>query len=195
MPRKVAIVGTATTTCGDAPFGDDSWEIWGMAYDATLERMDTLFEIHPAWKTQGDYPNTAPGRDSPQMRIDYINFLEAPCYFMQPEPEVTLSRVYPLEDAARAIHCPLLPDGSGGYFESTIGYQLALLVLEKAQGRPLDRVGLWGVDLATGGEYAYQRPNAEYLIGLLRGMGVSVFVPKRSALLSSEFLNPPYRYT
>ena len=31
-------------------------------------------------------------------------------------------------------------------------------------------------------EFAYQRPNMEYLIGLARGRGVDVYIPERSPL-------------
>jgi hypothetical protein len=47
-------------------------------------------------------------------------------------------------------------------------------------------VGIWGVDLHCESEYAYQRPNLEYLIGLARGRGMKVFIPPASALLTTK---------
>jgi hypothetical protein len=106
VPRKVALVGTSTSTSRDAPFGDESWEIWGMPYDATLDRMDYLFEIHREWKTDGEYPNASPRTDCAESRIGYINFLETPCYFLAEEPDVPLGIKYPLAEVAEAIQCP-----------------------------------------------------------------------------------------
>jgi len=194
MSRKVALIGSATSTSADAPYGDDEWEIWGMVYDASLERLSVGWEIHRDWQTAGEYPNCAPGRDTPEARVDYINFLDVPVYFLEAQPDIPNALIYPLEDVARDTGVPLNADGTGGYFESTIGYQLALLVRMVKNGEDIDMVGLWGIDLMTGSEYAYQRPNAEYFIGMLRGLGVKVYIPKRSALLSSEFTEPPYRY-
>jgi hypothetical protein len=56
---------------------------------------------------------------------------------------------------------------------------MALAMLEGAE-----RIGIWGCDLATGGEYASQRPNMGYLIGLARGRGTKVYVLAQNALLS-----------
>jgi len=161
-----------------------------MVYDASLDRIDLGWEIHRDWRTAGDYPT---GNEA-EKREGYINFLGVPTYFLQAEPKIEQSLVYPLEEVARAIKCPLRPSGDGGYFESSIGYMLGLLILQTIQGNAPEKVGIWGIDLMTGGEYAYQRPNAEYMIGFLRGLGVVVYIPKRSALLSSEYTEPPYRY-
>jgi hypothetical protein len=76
------------------------------------------------------------------------------------------------------------------YLESSIAYMVAQALLEL---KPGDRVGIWGVDLHCESEYAYQRPNLEYLIGLARGMGIKVYIPPQSALLSHQ-MGVPYGY-
>lgn len=184
-PEKVAIVGTSESTRGQAPYGNEEWDIWALGVDHSFDRADLLFEMH-TWDSIDGYP-IGDGHDKETI-AGYLNFLDVPVYMIEHNPEIPKSLAYPFEEAAKAIHMPLR-DGDGGYFESSIGYMLALCVLWK-----VPHVGLWGVDLATGGEYAYQRPNAEYLIGLLRGMGSKVYVPKESAILSSKYTKPPYRY-
>ncbi len=42
---------------------------------------------------------------------------------------------------------------------------------------------VYGVDMATGGEYASQRPSCEHMLGFVQGMGVQVRVPESSDLL------------
>lgn len=54
---------------------------------------------------------------------------------------------------------------------------MALAIHEGAE-----EIGLWGVDMKDGEEYAYQRPNMEYLIGLAEGNGIGVFIHPDSSL-------------
>jgi hypothetical protein len=67
------------------------------------------------------------------------------------------------------------------YLESSIAYMVAQALLEL---KPVDRIAIFGVDLHCESEYAYQRPNLEYLIGLARGKGIKVYIPPQSALCS-----------
>lgn len=185
-PEKVAIIGTSGSTYDQAPWGNEEWDIWALGCDPSFDRVNLLFEMH-VWENIEGYP-VGDGQNRDEI-TNYLNFLETPVYMIEQNPDIPLSVAYPFKEASEAIHMPLKADGNGGYFESSIGYMLALCVLWK-----VPHVGLWGVDLCTGGEYAYQRPNAEYMLGLLRGMGSKVYVPQESAIFSTEFINPPYRY-
>jgi hypothetical protein len=78
---------------------------------------------------------------------------------------------YPIE---RAI---AFNEDSGDYFMSTVAYMLALAGLEG-----FEEVHLYGINLAIGDEYFYEKPNAEHWIGFLRGRGVRVVIPRASAL-------------
>ena len=44
-------------------------------------------------------------------------------------------------------------------------------------------INIYGVDMATGTEYAAQRPSCEYWIGIARGRGITVEIPLSSDLL------------
>ena len=59
---------------------------------------------------------------------------------------------------------------------------VALAILENAS-----HIGVWGVDMATSGEYASQRPSCEHILGIAQGLGISVFVPPESDLLKSAY--------
>lgn len=80
-------------------------------------------------------------------------------------PEVTR---YPFEEVART---------TTDYWNSSIGYMLALAIHEQ-----YERIHIFGVDMKDGEEYGYQKPNAEYLIGLARGRGIEVVIPDASPL-------------
>jgi hypothetical protein len=60
----------------------------------------------------------------------------------------------------------------GDYFNSSVGFMLALAIHEGAE-----EIAIYGVDMRADEEYGYQRPNCEYLIGLARGKGIKVHIP------------------
>ena len=102
--------------------------------------------------------------------------LSVPVMMLKDEPGIPELRAFPMDAVGdligRTCHGTV-------YVESSIAYMMALAILEGAE-----RIGIWGCDLATGGEYAYQRPNLGYLIGLARGRSTKVYVPAQNALLS-----------
>lgn len=156
--QQVAIVGLSPTSHDDAPWDDPEWEIWGLPWDPGYwRRYDRHFEMHD-W-------SLAQSRG-----LEYIdNLMECPRLYMQ-ERYVPNATKYPLEDVIDTI--------GRDYFNSSPAYMFALALHEC-----VDRIGLWGVDLAIDTEYAYQRPNMEWLIGLAEGQGVDVVIPN-SALMT-----------
>ncbi len=45
--RKVAVVGTASSSVNDAPYDDNSWEIWSLGINAgKVKRFTRWFELH-----------------------------------------------------------------------------------------------------------------------------------------------------
>jgi len=175
--RRVAIVGLAPTTVHEAPWDDPEWEFWCLAW-AITRRADRYFEPHSYWDTGGYYPNG----ETREAALEWLSELGASLYMAEKVPELPHSEALPWDDMAA-----LTGKANGQrepYVESTIGAMLAMACLELDPG---DKVGLWGVDLDVNGEYAFQRPNAEYYIGFLRGKGVSVFIPRKSALLSTAY--------
>jgi hypothetical protein len=99
-----------------------------------------------------------------------------PVYMLEKEPDIPNSIAYPMDEIANLVG---RTQYGTPYLESSISYMMALAILEN-----VPRVGVWGCDLATGGEYAYQRPNMEYLIGLARGRGMKVYIPAQNTLMS-----------
>lgn len=167
--RKIAIIGKCSNSRSDAPLDLGDWEIWGLAWDP-LPRCDRYFEMHQNWR------NFLGNDEDAARHKAWLAGLTVPVMMLKEEPDIPQSRAFPMAAVGdligRTAHGTV-------YLESSIAYMMALAMLEGA-----DRIGIWGCDLATGGEYAYQRPNMEYLIGLARGRGTSVYVPAQNALLS-----------
>jgi hypothetical protein len=169
VTRKIAIIGKCSNSRGDAPLDLPGWEIWGLAWDP-LPRADRYFEMHQNWR------NFLGNEDDAARHKAWLAGLTVPVMMLQAEPDIPHAVAYPMERIGDLIGRTCF---GSVYLESSIAYMMALAMLEGA-----DRIGIWGCDLATGGEYAYQRPNMEYLIGLARGKGIKVYVPAQNALLS-----------
>lgn len=159
MGLKVALCGLWAETRNMIPWDDPSWEKWGLTWDRDVMRMERAFEMHDIC----EWSKYAPA--------DYIDRLQMMprLYLGEAHPEVPRGVVYPFDEVG-AI--------TGDDWASSIGYMLALAIYEGAQ-----EILLCGVNMEAGDEYAYQRPNTTYLIGLARGRGIKVHVPEQCSLL------------
>ncbi len=161
--KKVAIIGFASNTLHLIPWNDPEFELWGMnqGHLNFPRRAERWFEMHQP-------EATADIRDP-----NYINWLrqaQIPVYMIQAYDEYPCSIRYPIEDAIRLA--------GRDYFMSSVSYMMALAIMEGFQ-----EIHLYGINLAIGDEYFYEKPNAEWWIGLAQGMGIKVYVPQASALL------------
>jgi hypothetical protein len=168
MGLKVAVIGLWAKTHDLAPWDDPAWEKWGLSWDASVFQMDRVLEIHHVkqWK---DY--------APKDYIERLNMMPR-LYLQDLHPEVPNAERYPLEDVIAT---------TGDYFSSSIAYLFALAIHEGAE-----EIGLWGVAMEGNDEYASQRPNMEYLVGLARGKGIKVHIPEESSLCK---YSQQYNYT
>ncbi len=88
------------------------------------------------------------------------------------EPEWTQNN-YPIDEVIKCI--------GREYFESTFAYMLGLAILQD-----VDSITCWGIDLDVETEWAHQRPNAEWLVGIAEGRGIMVDVSGESSLMKSN---------
>jgi len=165
--KRVAILGTSSTSLGRAPWKDDSVEKWAVAsllknWPDVADDVDVWFEIHPNYKKLRPEWHEWAVKNQPFV------------YMAEAQPDLKNSMTYPLG---------LVTERFGDYFTSSAAYMIAQAILLGAE-----QIGLYGIDMATGSEYFDQRPCCEYFIGLARGMGIDVHVPKASALMKSPWL-------
>ena len=161
--KKVAIVGFATNTLHLVPWQDPSFEIWTMnqGYMHSHRRSDRHFEMH--------LPEaTADVRDPAY--LEWLGTCPIPVYMIQCYDQIPNSVRYQIEEAIRY--------GGRDYFTSSVAFMLALAGMEG-----FTEVHLYGINLAIGDEYFYEKPCAEWWIGKLEGMGIKIVVPSASALL------------
>lgn len=176
--RKIAIVGRCWSTRSDAPWNSPDWELWTLAWDP-VPKTHRMFEMHLNFRTflgsqeEGDF------------HVSGLRMSKVPVYMWAKHDDIPMSVKYPMD----AVH-KLIGSANGAktpYLESSIAQMFALALLETEVG---DRIAIYGVDLHCDTEYAFQRPNLEYLIGLGRGMGRKVIIPPHSALLTHEMGKP-----
>jgi hypothetical protein len=187
--KKVAIIGFAGTK-DQAPFADNAIEAWGInelygwmqpKLDAAGRPWDRWFELHDMATI------TASAEDQAHLKWLRAQPAGRPIYMQEAHADIPASVRYPIEAMCARF---------GRYFTSSIGYMLALAIAEGRDEahRVIDPeaaygwIGVYGIDLAADTEYADQRPNAEYFVGLARGLGITVVVADGAALLKADRL-------
>lgn len=171
--KKVAIIGTASSSVNNAPYGDTDFEIWGLAW-RVLPRVTRMFDLHPL----------VGRKNVPADYIDLLAEYDKPIYLQKKHPKIPTSITYPLDEVVTYLG----PDNfgktaRGDYFASSFGYMMALALYEG-----YEEIHSYGFDMLEDSEYAHQRPNAEYLIGLARGMGRTVILDKNCAMCRYHLL-------
>ncbi len=135
--------------------------------------FDRLFEMHPLELLRKPEAMRRKGYE------DRLRGSDVPLYMQREYPDIPNAIRYPIERVSECL---------GDYFNSSLAYLVGLAIAEEA-----DRIGIWGVDMADlesapgdpsyVSEFAYQRPNMEYLIGFARGKGIDVYIPPESPLV------------
>lgn len=181
--KRVAIVGFASSSRMMAPFGDPSWEIWGVnQLSRYIPRATRWFEIHNRPMFEADIV-----RDT-----NYIGWLRQcriPVY-MDPLgfdaglfADIPNAVRFPIEEATKRFGHRFIGDQEERpYFTSTPAYMMALALM-----LGFEEIGVWGIDLVVGREYDYEKCCAEYFLGIAKGMGVKLALPNTTAMLKSKF--------
>ena len=175
--RKIGIIGSASSTLGLCPWHDFELEIWGLGWRA-LPRVDRLFDLHPDNFNKKDRINVQKNYEE---RL--ASFKDVPIYLTKEHPEIPNSIRYPIEDIFKFMGVDLDPYTAGTYFASSIAFLICMAIYEA-----VDEIHLYGIDFVGDGEYEHQRPNMEYLVGVARGKGIKVYIPKGSALCEFSYV-------
>lgn len=165
--RKVAIVGFSSDSRELAPYNSPEWEIWGInklwSVNIPNFRWDRWFDIHDpsCWDEQHHY----------WLKTQRGN---KPIYLQENHADIADSVRFPIEEVTQRFT---------PYHTNSISYMIALALIEG-----FDVIGLYGVDMESGGEYEVERPSVEYFLGVAEGMGKEIILPKESPLLRRGWL-------
>lgn len=152
---KIAILGFGPTRKLAPALDDRDWSFWGMAHDHDAPAFGRVFEMHerPLWERlhgcseESHVRKLKSFRERLMMRFIY--------------DDIQAER-YPCAHVAKRLEPP----------QSSIGAIMSYAILSWP-----DEIGIWGVDMACGAEYSYQRANMRFLIGYCRGVGIKVTLP------------------
>jgi len=162
--KKVVILGTAQTM-KDAPFQDDSFDIWAVGTAVThgtekVPRIDRIFELH--------------SKSRWEMRAHLYNQRGCPVMMQGKHPEVTNSVPFPKD---------MILGKYRRYFTNSISWMTALAIEEG-----YEEIHYYGVHMATVSEYAYEMPSCEYFIGVAEGKGIKCYLPPGADMVKSNRL-------
>lgn len=177
VEKKIAIVGF-TASREKAPWGDPSFEIWicNNLWKFCPDKWQRMYDLHEVEGTQSDPEHEGFLRGNKQKMADgnTTSLGDRQVWVFRPQSEWPTAQEFP-RDA--------VTDKLGRYFTNSISWMIAHALMEG-----VTELGVYGVDMATGGEYAAQRPSCEYMLGIARGMGIEVHLPKESDLLKLSAL-------
>lgn len=194
---KIALVGSAPSSVGLAPFRDkhyadyiggkpvpqyppsqyigEEWSIWGCSPGAYghAQRADRWFELH-RWE---------PG--APWFSPEYVQFIKefrGAMYVGAPIPDLPNATVYPLERVETEF--------SAFFLTSSLAQMCALAILEIEDYRKAhpehdhneDVIAFAGVDMAANEEWNEQRPGCQFFIMQALERGIGIIVPPESDL-------------
>lgn len=181
---KIALIGSAPSSVGLAPYGDPSWqEIWGCSPGAyyRVSRLTAWFETH-RWEP--------PVLGKPESQRTWFS----PEYvgWMYKQPVVWGFDLPSDMPNGKEIPHQYLRGKYGDYFfTSTLAWMMAMAIeaiLAVRKADPSDEdphaIGLWGVDMAAFEEYGYQRAGCQFFAQVAQSLGISVIVPHESDLLT-----------
>lgn len=159
--KKVAIVGF-TPSRKQAPFHDESFEIWGLnglfTYD-DVTRCTRWFDLHKR-------------EDIAEERIEWYREAPVPIYLQEEWDDIPGSVRFPKEEIEEEL--------GSTYFTNSISWMIAFAIWLGAEV-----IHVYGVDMAQATEYRHQRPNVEFWIGKAEGLGVETYVARTSDLLKA----------
>lgn len=165
--RKIAVLGSACSSVGLAPYQDPSWEIWGCSpANKDLPRVDVWFELH-----------------NPEVKIreglaDWMAWLsKQPNVYMQKvSPDFPTAKEYPLR--------PMITKWGRYWWTSQLAYMIALAIEQNPKV-----IGIYGVDMAANTEYNQQRLACQFFIMEAAKLGIDLVIPPES-----DLLEPPPLY-
>lgn len=186
---KVAILGSAPSSLGLAPFGDPSWVIWGCSPGVYYQcpRVNAWWELH-RWEPPviGN-----PGQQKQWFSPEYVAWMAlrqpgaCPVWMQAPVPEIPASRGLPIEDLKERYGTFFLTSSIAIMIACAIDDILAERRAREVAGEPplQDAIGLYGVDMAANEEYGYQRAGCQHFLLMAADLGIHVEVPPESDLL------------
>lgn len=165
------IIGFAPPSRNSAPWDDLSKDVFGLNEEYNFDWFKRKPEDVAGWFQL--HPRQSFTRDNNQNDPNHWKWLKQkhpfPIFMQERYDDVPSCVKYPYDEVTQRF---------GTYFTSSLTYAMAWAYL---QG--YTRMELYGFNMASDTEYRIQRPNAHYFIGLMRGIGIDVYVPPNCSIM------------
>lgn len=166
---KIALIGSAPSSIRNAPYHDESWQVWGCspgAYGVVPKgRSNVWWELH----------RYEPGQ---------VWFSPEYCQFLKDHPRVMVAeKVAEIPNGETLPVDELVKKYSPYFFTSSVAWMMAVAIEMGAT-----KIGLWGIDMAATEEYEAQRSGLHYFALIAAQKGIEVGVPPESDLFRPRFL-------
>jgi len=161
----------------EAPFDDDSFEMWGVSGllgAAECKRLDRIYEIHPWYELRSMLPLLQAMEES-----------DVPVYMQEVQEEIPRSVKFPHDEIKERFYLDCM--GGNLYVTNTITWMILHGIYEGYKD-----FALFGVHMAHDMEYAYQRASCSWALGIihgyiLQGLPYSLHIADGSELLNSQY--------
>ena len=162
--RKIALLGSAVSSVGLAPFSDPTWEIWACSpANRPIPRWDVWFELHNV---------DVKIREGLTEYLDWLKSQPKPIFMQAALPDFPTSRAFPLKEMVTKF--------GPFWWTSQLSYMLAMAIMQEPTPKA---IGLYGVDMAANSEYNQQRLACQFFIREALNLGISLVVPPESDIL------------
>lgn len=197
---NIAIIGY-TSTRAEAPWDDPAWNRWicNNLHQFVPDKWERLYDLHAHGEIVKDVAHEA-----------FLRKCRKPVYVFEPQADWPGSVAFPKDEVTGCFgryftnsiswmtaHAIMeIVTAADAWAEAQAKQMIeaqpglgALLGVLQAAARSAflggSTIGIWGVDMAQGTEYAAQRPSCEYFLGHAAGIGIKIFVPPASDLLKN----------
>lgn len=177
MRDTVCLVGFASNTMKFYKQERRKADIWSVNFAVTKHKISplkVLLELH----------DTNSLSKHPSFR-EHWKWLQKPhsfpIYMQEPHPLVPSAVKYPYEEACELTKGLIKGGESVKYFTSSFDFLMALAIL-----KGYENIKVYGYEMATETEYAYQRPGQTFWVGLALGLGKTVTFHENSEVFKSK---------
>jgi len=181
--RKIAFLGSASSSRSLAPFDDPEWEVWatgpGCHNDPAFKsQFDRWFEFHDMSENDPQYGTV--------LDANYFEWLQV----LGKDKTKTLYYRPPIYPGLTGVEFPwdeMVKKHNSFFLDSTVAEMMSFAYDYFLDD--IDEIGIWGIDFATEPERVAQRPGTKHFIELFRFAGVPCYIPDVSEM---SFDPPPY---
>jgi hypothetical protein len=179
--KTVAMVGTATTSCGLAPYDDPDVEIWACNETHNykwMTRATRWFQIH-----KSDSFKRIVDSHGNKGHYEWLkaNPLNIPIYMRNHFEEIPLSIEYPVQTERNLLMKFWRGKENINYLTSSFAYMLPIAILEG-----FERIEMYGFEMSDNAEYVQQKACAEFWMGYALGKGIEIYTPEGCQILHSD---------